>query len=86
MINEPLKKCIERLQELRIGVMWDGKFYDENTKFIVRDNHIKCMLRNDTGITSKDATKSIEWIKMNIARACEANQHLVQDVEIRGIL
>jgi hypothetical protein len=86
MINEPLKKCVERLQELRIGVMWDGKFYDENTKFIVRDNHIKCILRNDTGITSKDATKSIEWIKRNIARACEANKHLVQDVEIKGIL
>jgi hypothetical protein len=86
MINDPLKKCIERLQELRIGVMWDGKFYDERTKHIVRDNHIKCILRNDTGITSKDVTKSIEWIKKNIARACEANQHLVQDVEIKGIL
>jgi hypothetical protein len=86
MINDPLKKCLDRLQELNIGIMWDGKFWDESTKFIVRDNHIKCMLRNDTGCTSSEVEKAIDWIKRNIARACEANKHLVQDVEIKGIL
>ena len=86
MINDPLKLCIDRLQELYIGVMWDGSFYDETTKQIIRDNHVKCILKNDTKISAKDVAKSIDWIKRNIAIACEANKHLVQDVEIRGIL
>ncbi len=86
MIEEHIKKCIDRLQDMRVGIMWDGRFYDETTKHIVRDNHIKCILKNDTGLRSKEIEISMEWMKKNIAKACEANKHLVQDMEIVGVL
>jgi hypothetical protein len=86
MIIEPTKICIDRMQALGIGILASGRFFDENSQCVLHDNHMRCILKNDTGLPASMIKTSMDWMKRNVAAAVKANNHLTQDVTVKGTL
>lgn len=86
MIIEPTKICIDRMQALGIGILASGRFFDEASQCVLHDNHMRCILKNDTGLPSSMIKKSMDWMKRNVEAAVKANSHVTQDVKVLGVL
>lgn len=60
---EEMRQVVVRLKDLRLGMVECGEFIDENTNKKLHNNHVRCILRHDTGFCTAKVDAIVDKIR-----------------------